>query len=596
MARIDNLAMHRWTIAALALAAVVVVRAQSIPQTQSAASIPGRVIDATSGQPVSGVIVRLEPEKQTPILTGPDGQFVFTRLSPGLYRLRASKPGYLDSAYGQMRARGQGTMLLLAEGGKRDDAVIRMWPWGTITGTVVDDDGKPVVGIGVQVWRRGPNGRLDTVALSDPLSRPEVIISDDLRRSVPSRFTDAEGRYAIHRLPPGRYAVGITCGTFGSATRETVTTVATFAFPVTQQLQLMLSDRGGSSFTATSSCVSRFPPTGDRARMYTSTFYADAASPAAAATIDLPAGETVSGIDFVLRSQVTSRVAGTVIGIPQLLAGTGGSIRLLPPDWQPRATMNLHQVSVRSDGTFVFVAVMPGTYAIAALPQDRYWIDQLVTVENDIDDLVVTARPGVKIAGQIQTESTPAGQLHFAMTLNNRNYTVQANASGGFVLNDLVPGTHIFSPTTTTSEWQLVSATLDGRDVLGTMIDIGPKDMAGLVLHFSDRPGSIAGNVIDPRGTSSSDASVVLFPADPAVWSSARDDSPIFRSVRTWAGHYVLERIPNGEYVLAAVDDGALEEWPDATLLSRIAAVGQRMRVATGQQLQRDLRVEIGIR
>ena len=120
--------------------------------------------------------------------------------------------------------------------------------------------------------------------------------------------------------------------------------------------------------------------------------------------------------------------------------------------------------------------------------------------------------------------------------------------------------------------------------------------MADFVLHFSNRPTSIVGNVIDPRGTSSPDASVVLFPAESRHWTSARDDSPLFRSVRTWNGHYVLERIPIGEYVLAAVDDTALDEWPDATLLSRIAAVGQRIRITTDQAIERDLRVELGIR
>ena len=105
--------MHRGAIAALVLVAIVAVRPQAIPQAPSAASILGRVVDAASGQPIAGTIVKLEPAgKQTPILTGSDGQFLFRQLSPGLYRITASKPGYLNSAYGQMRARGQGTMLL----------------------------------------------------------------------------------------------------------------------------------------------------------------------------------------------------------------------------------------------------------------------------------------------------------------------------------------------------------------------------------------------------------------------------------------------------------------------------------------------------
>jgi hypothetical protein len=200
------------------------------------------------------------------------------------------------------------------------------------------------------------------------------------------------------------------------------------------------------------------------------------------------------------------------------------------------------------------------------------------------------------LVGEIHADGTPSGPLSFEFTFNNRRYGAQAKASATFAVADIMPGTHLFAPKTSTSDWQIVAATLGGRDVFGTMIDVDNKNISGLVLHFSNRPISIVGNVTDPRGSSSPDASVVLFPADPGVWTSARDDSPVFRTVRTWEGHYVLERIPIGEYVLAAIDDATLEEWPDAALLSRIAAAGQRIRVNNGQQIQRDLRVDITIR
>ena len=576
-------AMHRGAIAALALIAIA-VRSQAISQTPSAASILGRVVDATSGQPVAGTIVTLEPAgKQAPIVTGSDGQFLFRQLPPGLYRITASKPGYLNSGYGQMRARGQGTMLLLAENARRDDIAIRMWPWGAITGKVVDEYGRPVAGLAVLPWRHGPNGQLVP---------PEM--TDALPRTIGSIISDSNGQYAIPHLRPGRYIAGILCGTYASAASEVVTAVVAPIMPGLPQRQAVLADRGGTSFTA-ASCA-KLPSSGGRDRLYVSAFYGDAGSPSAATPIDVRPGDTAYGIDFTLRSQLSNRVAGRIVGVSQL-ATSGTMVRLVPADWNPTSSdWHLHQSIARPDGSFVFVAVTPGSYRIYAHAQERYWIDQTVSIDKDIDDLVVAARTGVKIAGRIQTDGAPAGSRSFEIHLNGRWQTVHADASGSFVISDVDPVSFAFWPRAATSESQIVSATLAGREVLGTTLDTGGRDMSGVVVHLSDRPASIAGKVSDPRGAQSPNPSVVLFPADPSLWSSGRDDSPIFRSARSTAGYYVLERIPSGEYVLAAVDDAALEEWPDAALLSRIAAMGQRIRVSVGQHIERDLRVEVSIR
>jgi protocatechuate 3,4-dioxygenase beta subunit len=588
--------MPRWTPAALALAAVVAVRAQPLPQTQSTASILGRVVDASSGQPVAGAIVKLEPAgKQAPMLTGADGQFVFRPLSPGLYRITASKPGYLDSAYGQMRARGQGTMLLLRENARRDDAVIRMWPWGTITGRVMDEHGRPVVGVVVGAWRLRPNGHSEIVPARDVI--PPLA-------SIPPMLTDSEGRYAIRRLTPGRYVVGSVCGTYGNASlgREPAAIRAAGEYSVPGRLQPILTDRGGTAFTATS-CHAQWTPPGERARLYEPAFYGDSASPATAATIQVAPGDVVSGIDLTLRSRVTSRVAGRIIG-PSL--GSGGMLRLVPSGWntttqfQRQADSPLHQVNVLPDGTFVFVAVTPGSYILTGISTtapaaERYWVNESIAVDDDIDDLVLTARRGVSIAGQIHAAGTPPGPLSFEVGFGSvRN--LQASASGAFVITDVMPGKYLLAPKSRSGDWQIVSATLAGRDVLGATLDVETRDISGLTIHFSDQESSVVGNVTDSRGPASAEASVVLFSTDTALWSSAQDGSPLFRIARTWSGHYVFERIPVGEYVLAAVDDAALEEWPDVTLLSRIATVGHRVRIAIGQQIERDLRVEIGIK
>jgi hypothetical protein len=139
----------------------------------------------------------------------------------------------------------------------------------------------------------------------------------------------------------------------------------------------------------------------------------------------------------------------------------------------------------------------------------------------------------------------------------------------------------------------VVSATLGGREVLGRFIDIGANPVQGLTITFTDLRSALEGSVIDTRVSALKDGTIVMFPADTALWPTARADSPLFRSFRTATGRYAIEEIPLGDQIVAAVDDAVMDEWPDANLLARLAGIGQRVRVAPGQQLRRDLRLEV---
>ena len=570
----DNvITMRRWlTVAALGLAAFVNTHAQAPVTAPPSGLILGRVVDAATGRPVPGAIVQLIPDyKQTPILTGQDGQFLFSPLAAGFYRIGVSKPGYLESSYGQMRPRGEGTMLMLAENASRTDVILRLWPWGDITGRVTDEDGQPVVSGTVRAWFRGPNGRLD---------------------AEPFRFarTDSQGRYTIRQLRPGQYIVGFVCDSFNAQFKVDAPFASGVSSLVNQGEQRLLMDHSGSGFVSRS-CSNVPTAARARARLYKTTFYGDATSPSSSSPIDVAAGETVHGLDFRLGIESGFRVAGR-LDAPSALPGV--YLRLGPSGWNDEATFG-HQAAITPDGSFVFVAVPSGTYTVSASVNQHVWIQQTLTVDRDIDNLVVTAQPGIQISGQIQPADTQHERLSFELSLPGRKYPVQADAKGAFTIADLPPGRHPFFPRSTAGTWQIVSATFGGREVLGDTIDVGTKNMTGLVLYVSDRATTLAGSVVDLRGTADA-ATVVFFPANAGLWPNARGDSPLFRTARTWSGHYTLERVPAGDFLIAAVDDGVLENWPDASLLARIAAIAERIQMSAGQQIHRDLRFETGIR
>ena len=553
--------MQRLAIAGFALATAFSVHGQSTVPSQSSGFLLGRVIDAASNVPVAGAIVRLTPEsKQPPVLTGPDGYFLFSPLSPGFYTIDAGKPGFFGGSYGQMRVRGAGTKLLLGDGMRRGDVIVRLWPWASISGRVLDEDGRPMAGVPVEAVRRAPN--------------------DLLTSHMRSTRTNAHGRYTLTQLAPGRWIVGAGCGTMPMPLlwpRENVTEV--------------IIQRSIASLTTCGAPATALA--GGGARIHPLTLYPEAESPDAALAIPLASGESVDNIDIRVRPEVGYRVAGTVIG-PQ--GPARAPVQLIHVGWSRHDASPFGYTSLQNDGTFVFSGVRPGAYVLRSPPNVRMGGEIPITVDRDLADLVLTLRPGVSVAGQITSQAPVASGIRIALGFNKIKFEVLADESGSFLIPQILPaGRYDFFATSLTADWHVAAVTLGGRSVLGATIDVGDRGVSGLVVHLADAPASVVGEVADPRGAAAAEPSVVLFPADSTLWPGARDDHPLFRSERTWAGLYAFERVPPGDYLIAAVDDAALEEWPDVALLARLGALARRIHVQPGQQ-RHDLRVEIGFR
>ena len=112
-------ARQAWCGTVMALCVVTVVGATARgpqPKTPGApppatASIAGRLLDATTGQPlVGGVVVlrELASRDQRVVMTGDTGEFVLVGLPAATYTLHASVLGYVGRQYGQRHTLGDG--------------------------------------------------------------------------------------------------------------------------------------------------------------------------------------------------------------------------------------------------------------------------------------------------------------------------------------------------------------------------------------------------------------------------------------------------------------------------------------------------------
>src|SRR5215207_3615088 len=126
------------------------------PDAKGSHVVLGRVLDVATDASIGGAIVTIsmanaEPLRRDPasrsVLTTPDGYFVVRDLAAGKYAVSATAFGYAGNAYPAQVAE-------VRAGDIPSTITLRLWKHGSISGTVVDEQGEPVAGVLVSALRR----------------------------------------------------------------------------------------------------------------------------------------------------------------------------------------------------------------------------------------------------------------------------------------------------------------------------------------------------------------------------------------------------------------------------------------------------------
>ena len=173
----------------------IILGHQRQPQTPGApapASIVGRLLDATTGQPIVwGVVVlrELASRDQRLVNTSDTGEFVLVDLPAATYSLHASALGYVGRQHGQRHALGEGVPIALRTGETRRGVDVALLPGGAITGRVTTQDGQPLAFAEIEALR--------------------PLLESSLRVLVPVGRAESNdrGEFRIGGLPPGHYYV-----------------------------------------------------------------------------------------------------------------------------------------------------------------------------------------------------------------------------------------------------------------------------------------------------------------------------------------------------------------------------------------------------
>lgn len=505
--------------------------------------------------------------------TDRDGKFTFTSLPADRYNIGASKLPYLGAVVGARRPMRTGTPIMLAAGQKVTDAIIRLPPGASISGTITDERGQPVLGSVTVQQRKLQNGERVLVNVGG------------------GETTDERGRYRIYGLPPGEYVVMVP--RFGAGTGGSK----------------QLTDRDVDD--AMRGNVRAPEPAPGLAR-YVPTYYPGTPRPSDAVPVVLAAGDERTNIDFRVEPVTTLRVEGTVSTSDGQVPADATVILMPPPGSGNPIVMTAR---VAPDGRFAIANVPPGAYVLncsSVVPRSQFAIMPVELSNADLVGLQVTLRPPMQLSGRVTFEGSSVAPALSGLTVplkpmmagvprsGNTGVIITAtDAKGAFAVQGLQAGRYVFGgpvyfgASQMSVTWSLQSVLADGTDIADRPLDITPEKLPKeIVVTFTDTWQGVTGKLTRASGTPVTDYTVIVFPADKAYWLTgsrriltAKPDS---NGQFTLAGPGAIS-LPAGEYLLAAVTELDRDEQFDPALLASLVQAAVPISIQPGERKVQDL-------
>jgi hypothetical protein len=524
-------------------------------EKKGTAVIRGRVTSADTGKPVRRVQIRATaPDLSEPrtIATDRDGRYQIKDLPAGRYTINVTRSGYLSMSYGQRRPREQGRPLQLADGQVADKIDFALPRMGIITGRLTDETGEAIAGVNVfamEIRFFEGKRRLWLVGLGDR--------------------TDDTGEYRILSLTPGEYYVL-------AATRETWT------------------EGDGSELLA-----------------YAPTYFPGTTIPRDAQRVKVGPGQRIAAIDFGLAPGRAASASGTALssrGAP--LAGetvqVGQSYR------GPNSTMMMSVAApkVGPDGSFTIRNLPPGEYQVQVRkPADREAPAEtvsytLVMTGSDVEGIALVTTAGFGVSGHVTTDTgEPPGFAPSRIRLVARAVDPDLSRSGGidpdsgrvredwtFQISSLF-GRQRLRVGGLPEGWAVRSMQYVGREIIDEPVEPeGALDLAGVQVVLTDKITALSGSVRSDRGEALPDCTVLVFPAESALWG---EESRFVRALRPdQSGTFEVKGLPPAEYLAVALDYVADGDWNDPAYLETLRDGATAFTLREGEEKQIALKLK----
>jgi hypothetical protein len=371
---------------------------------------------------------------------------------------------------------------------------------------------------------------------------------------------------------------------------------------------------------------------------------------AQAASITLNEAQELSGIDISLRLVPVAAVEGMVTshdGQPI----TGLQVSTAPVGQVPALGLSTPSARTMPDGKFTLWNVPPGRYTIVARartageadraaaaaaaarleamraggppapppppqpyqPPTLWAMEEIDVAGVNISSLSLQLRPGMAVSGRLaydaKTLKPPADLTQVRVVLSPVSSGPMAfspgpsrvDDTGKFVIDGLGPGRYRLSaispfplqpglqPGEFPTTWMVKTATIDGRDVLDTPIEIrANENVEGVVITFSDQYTELSGTLLDAAGIPVIGYYVAIFPTERTLWSTT---SRRMRTFLAQEGKYRLAGLPPGEYYLAVLTEVDTSVWGDPEFMELVAAGAIKITLAEAEKKTQDMKI-----
>ena len=515
-------------------------------------------------------------------------------------------------------------MLILALSGgpqARDRAPDTVPRQAAVHGHVTDDLGRPVAGASIAVVGIEPGGARTAVS-------------------------DAEGRYRIERLPPGRFALaayraGYARAEFGQlfprgpGTRVVLVngraTEADIVMPRGAVISGIVVDDRGEPLPLVN--VAAWRPTAeggpvagggaisddagvfriwglDAGEYFVTASQASPLSgraPEGSVSVTVAAGEERSvQISAPSPAQITATVSGTA----------------LDREGRPLRGLNVQlyrggeplQTSHSNDGSFMIRNVPLGRYTLIAratvygppAPGTRVgdWTPFLAMTDVVVNDeqpvtLSLTLGGGTSLSGRFVAQTTSGSTFDFSKlylrlvpadlpehAISNHLSFAKPSAAT-FSIGGIPPGRYSMRVSTTNelATWTLKSVMAGGVDMLDFPIDIGTEPITGVVITVSDRQTHLAGRVRSASDQPASQVAVVVYPRDRRYWFAGSRRVALARPDSD--GAFSVSGLPEGDYEVAVATQVSAA-WQQPAFLERLAPAA-RVVLREGERVAQEL-------
>ena len=510
-------------------------------------------------------------------MTDEGGRYEFTNLPPGKYFLRALKAGYMVGDYGSTGFEKPPLPVALAAGDKIADATIVMSRGAVIAGRIVGKNGTPAVGVHVAaVTRQFVNGQMRYV-------------------SAGATETDDRGAYRLFGLPPASYAVA-------ALLRDMTSERA----PSEHSPDDALSQTAGPGTPS----ILR-PVTPNSAASYLNAFFPGTVDPAGITWLTLRAGEERADVDFPLGLARSGTLAGEVTladGLPArntrvVAYASGENLSLGSGDFGTRAMTS-------ANGRFAFGGIQPGTYTLVASTTDGSQLAGVTRIQvngSSIGPVRVLLGPAATVSGQVALQAKAAHApaltsirvlLRPVTDLANDGVpqSTQPDIAGNFAFRNVVPGAYyvdalVQGPSPRLSEWIVKTASAGSHNLRSEPLVVQQGDrVQDLLVSMTDSASEFSGRVLDGAGKPLTDRYVVMFATDPSLWrvGSGHMRAPIRPATD---GTFSFNRLPEGNYYVAVLNDFEPEAWHDRSFLQQLIPSALTIELNGGEKKVQDLRL-----